>query len=85
MVFFLYSLFSMMYLKQYYTRNMPEKKQVEYGRIVPIEVNYLKIVYVTNEEKREIDLKYHLFWFACFLVLIISFARTYVKRLESES
>jgi len=84
-VFFLYALFSMMFLKQYYTIHMPEKSQVESGRTVPIEVNYLKIVYVTEEEKVEINRKYHIFWVAGFLVLIIAFAKTYVKRLGSKS
>jgi hypothetical protein len=45
-------------LRQYYTRYMPESIQVEQGRIVPIDVNYNKTVYVKPSEKKELETAY---------------------------
>ena len=78
-IFFLYSLFSMMYLRQHYTRHMPQTEQIESGRTVPIEVNYGKIVYVTEIEKERMAFKYYSFGGACILVLLILCVRPFVK------
>ncbi len=79
-IFFLYALFSMMYLQQYYTRHMPQTEQIESGRVVPIEVNYGKIVYVTDLEKKKIDTSYYIFFGACILVVSTLCARYFVVR-----
>jgi hypothetical protein len=57
-IVFLVSLFSMMTVRQYYTRNMPQVPQQESGRTIAIEVNYGKTVYVTVREKRNLHLVY---------------------------
>ena len=79
-IFFLYTLFSMMYLQQYYTRHMPETKQIEIGRIVPIKVNYGKIVYITDLERNKINTRYYLFFAACILLVLTFCVRHLVAK-----
>jgi hypothetical protein len=43
-------------LQQYYTRYRPEKPQVELNRLMAIDANYGKTVFVTPGEKRFRDL-----------------------------
>lgn len=57
-IVFLASLFSVMAVRQYYTRNMPQAPQQDSGRTIAIEVNYGKTVYVTVSEKRNLNLIY---------------------------
>ena len=52
------SFFGAMSLRQYYTRNRPETAQIELGRVVAIDANYGKTVYVTRSEKVNMDLTY---------------------------
>ena len=70
-IFFLYSLFSIAQLQQNYTRKMPQKEQIEARRIVPVKLNYNKVVYLTDLEKRELNKRYSLFFIACFLALLV--------------
>jgi hypothetical protein len=39
-------------LRQYYTRERPAIAQPMLGRVVPVELNYNKTVYVTRSEER---------------------------------
>ena len=57
-IVFVVSLFSMMAVRQYYTRNMPQSPQQELGRTVALKVNYGKTVYVTVSEERNLNLIY---------------------------
>jgi hypothetical protein len=50
-----------MYIRQDYTLHMPQIKQIESGRIVPVKVNYNKVVYVTELEKKRLNIKYNIF------------------------
>jgi len=79
-VFFLYALFSMMYLRQDYTLHMPQTEQIESGRIVPVKVNYNKIVYVTGAEKRKLDTRFYNFLAASMLVVLVLCVRSFVKQ-----
>jgi hypothetical protein len=45
-------------LRQDYTRQMPAMPQVAQGRIIPIEVNYGKTVYVSSGEKAKLNIAY---------------------------
>lgn len=60
-IIFLSSLFSMMALKQYYTRSMPQSPEQETGRTVSLSANYGLTVYVTPDEKRKMNFVYVVF------------------------
>lgn len=79
-IFFIYALFSFMYLQQNYTRNMPQIEQIESGRIVPIKVNYNKIVYVSDLEKKKLDMRLYIFVLSGLLVFLLMCARYYFNR-----
>lgn len=81
-LFFLCSLFSMMYLRQHYTRHMPQTKQVETGRIIPVHVNYGKVVFVTDLEKRNLDIVFCIFIVASVLVAFILFVKPFVNQMS---
>jgi len=81
-IFFLCSLFSMMYLRQYYTRHMPQTVQIESGRILPVEVNYGKVVYVNEQEKRSLNTRTYVFIAACVLVVLVVFAKPFVSQMS---
>jgi len=44
--------------RQYYTLHMPEAPQPEIGRIIPIDANYGKTVYLTSSEARHMNIAF---------------------------
>lgn len=51
----------MMYLRQDYTLHMPHNEQIESGGIIPVEVNYNNIIYITDLEKQKMDTSVYIF------------------------
>jgi hypothetical protein len=51
-ILFLAIFYGMLAMRNYYTFHMPQTPQIELGRIIRIEVDPGKIVYVTLAEKR---------------------------------
>jgi hypothetical protein len=62
----------MEYVRQCYTRQMPEHPSPEQHRVIPIGVNYGKTVYVTADEARYINRLYK--WaMAAGLIILFNF------------
>ncbi len=71
-VMFLASWLGVLGLRQYYTWHRPESPQAELGRIVAVQLNYGKTVYVTPEENRILNLTGE--WLIVPLVAIVIYA-----------
>jgi hypothetical protein len=56
---------------------MPISAEAQNGRIIPVNVNYCKTVYVTSDEKRKLDCAYALFEASCVVVVLIAGIRVY--------
>jgi hypothetical protein len=70
-----FALFSMMSLQYRYTRAMPEVAQREAGRVCPVPVYYGRTVFVTEEEKARLSIRYYYILTAGVLVVFAEFAR----------
>ncbi len=46
------------FLRQSYTRQMPETPQIDQGRTNLLDANYGKTIYVTNNEKLKLEISY---------------------------
>jgi hypothetical protein len=55
---FILSFAGMVILKQYFVFERPQSVEPQSGRIFPVLANYNKTVFVTNEEKRWLNLTY---------------------------
>jgi len=68
--FALYTFFSMMYWREYYTRHLPQTIEPLEGRVVPLHLNHDIVVYGTLLERQKLEDTLHLAYIGIGLVLL---------------